>query len=83
MGVGDFTAVSICRKRISPSRSANIFFGGGWFAPSGVFCIQESGSGLHLIVLFQSGENRLKLKKVESRRDLDVGDHSFGDPGID
>jgi hypothetical protein len=34
-------------------------------------------------VLFQGGENRRELKKVESRGDLDVGDHSFGDPGID
>ena len=51
--------------------------------PSGVFCVQESGSGVHLVVLFQGGENRLELKQVEARSDLDVGDHSFSDPGID
>jgi hypothetical protein len=36
MGVGDFTAVSVCRDRISPYRFANIFFRVGSFSDIGL-----------------------------------------------
>lgn len=38
---------------------------------------------VHLVELFQGGEDGVELVEVKTRRDLDVGDHPFGHPAVD
>ena len=55
----------------------------GWFAPSGVFCIQESRPGIHLIEFFESCEDGFNLVEVASRGHFDARNHPPGNPAVD
>jgi hypothetical protein len=55
----------------------------GWLLPSGAFCIQESGSSVHLVELTQSGQNRLEVVEVEPGADLEVRDFPSAHPFVD
>lgn len=63
--------------------AGNLIKNPGWFAPTGAFCIQESGSSVHLVELSQSGQNRLKVVKIEPGADLEVRDFSSAHPFVD
>ena len=55
----------------------------GWFAPVGVFYIQESGSSVHLVELSQSGQNRPEVVEVKPGADLEVRDFPSAHPFVD
>ena len=55
----------------------------GWLSPSGVFCIQESRPGIHLIDIFESCEDGFNLVEVASRGHFDARNHPPGNPAVD
>ena len=47
------------------------------------FCVQESGSGIHLILLAQSSQHSIVVVEVEPWADVEIGNDAFPDQFID